>query len=163
MSSIKHQCKGIKKNGKRCEMMLNSKEYCKYHEPNNTPKDEGPMDTRFKEDCCCICTDEFKSDFRPLKECGHWVHQECVARSGKSECPVCRIKVSLGPKHKIRKVDLVSDYANRLSRDAMALNRPTIQRNSSEFEYNGFRLSFSYILGYLAWEYQINHNGLYTR
>ena len=44
---------------------------------------------------CPVCSDECKEQL----SCGHFVHQSCVARSGKSKCPVCRADVVLSEEH----------------------------------------------------------------
>jgi hypothetical protein len=40
---------------------------------------------------CLVCNDPVQWS----TPCGHSVHQECIARSGKEECPVCRAIVKL--------------------------------------------------------------------
>ena len=44
---------------------------------------------------CPVCSDECKEQL----SCGHFVHQSCVARSGKSKCPMCRADVTLSEEH----------------------------------------------------------------
>lgn len=47
---------------------------------------------------CMICTDEFTVYDKALEPCGHWVHLECVYKSGKDICPICRTKLNLTKK-----------------------------------------------------------------
>jgi len=44
-----------------------------------------------EEDLCTVCLDECKS---PLP-CNHNIHLMCIAKSGKSECPLCKANVTL--------------------------------------------------------------------
>jgi hypothetical protein len=50
---------------------------------------------KYKETVCCICLEEFPEGFSPLKPCGHYIHTECVYKSGKELCPICRVVVEL--------------------------------------------------------------------
>ena len=35
---------------------------------------------------CPVCTENINSSLN----CGHFVHKECIIKSGKNECPICR-------------------------------------------------------------------------
>lgn len=55
-------------------------DYCEQHKPRY----------RFdKPDECPICYEEMGEIPIPL-ECGHWVHRECMTKSMKPICPICR-------------------------------------------------------------------------
>jgi hypothetical protein len=42
-----------------------------------------------------VCSRGFEEDFTPLSPCGHYIHIECVVKSGEDKCPICRNKVLL--------------------------------------------------------------------
>ena len=42
-----------------------------------------------KPDECPVCLDEFDDEEEPL-ECGHWIHIECIKKSRRNRCPMCR-------------------------------------------------------------------------
>ena len=42
---------------------------------------------------CSVCIEECKT----MLDCRHRVHLECIARSGKQECPLCKQQVTLPP------------------------------------------------------------------
>jgi hypothetical protein len=44
---------------------------------------------------CCVCLEKLKNEKYPLRDCGHWIHHNCVILTGKDECPCCRGKVKL--------------------------------------------------------------------
>ena len=46
---------------------------------------------------CCICLDIMGRQFNDIG-CSsglHWAHWECLAKTGKEECPLCKEKISL--------------------------------------------------------------------
>jgi hypothetical protein len=45
---------------------------------------------RDREDCV-ICTESVK---QPIS-CGHWMHFECIMKTGKKECPLCMMTLKL--------------------------------------------------------------------
>ena len=45
---------------------------------------------------CVVCNEEC-SERTP---CGHTVHSECIAQSGKEECPMCRQRVTVSSDHR---------------------------------------------------------------
>jgi hypothetical protein len=94
-------CLGITNKGKRCnKKTLNG--YCKYHISQKDPPDE-----------CCVCTDPVQKDKKILCECNSSVHRECIVKSGKSECPVCRRTVVLKVSEKKR----MKEYAEKYRKD----------------------------------------------
>ena len=38
---------------------------------------------------CCVCLELMGRQQNNL-ECGHWIHWECVRKSGRRRCPICR-------------------------------------------------------------------------
>jgi len=51
---------------------------------------------------CCVCTDSFDEKVNPLMPCGHWIHLECIYKSGKKECPICRCELKLTPQQEAK-------------------------------------------------------------
>lgn len=47
--------------------------------------------SRFKEAECPVCFETFSEKDIPLK-CGHWIHMNCVFKSCKNICPLCKEK-----------------------------------------------------------------------
>lgn len=45
---------------------------------------------KFSETECPVCFEEFETNFTPLEPCGHFIHIECVKKTNKMECPLCR-------------------------------------------------------------------------
>lgn len=90
-------------NSNRCSHFLNKqKRYCKktifpnYNFCNTHNHHEKPLIELEKPEECTICLDEFEINEKPLK-CGHWVHRQCIVKSGKNQCPICRFTVYLKP------------------------------------------------------------------
>jgi len=80
---IGNYCKGYTKSGKKCSRKIKSdKTYCHQHlNYKNYEKNE-----------CPVCFEEIVSNV-PLS-CGHWIHKNCVIRSGKPQCPICRSQIT---------------------------------------------------------------------
>ena len=55
---------------------------------------EKPMQYLDKPDECPVCLDELDQTDLPLK-CGHYVHRDCIIKSGKTKCPICRFDIYL--------------------------------------------------------------------
>ena len=103
------QCKGITKKGLQCRLKQKSSEYCHYHiiRPQENKYDDNikilitkpsPIVNtleKYKEKECCVCLERFPDGFEPLKPCGHFIHLICVARTGKTTCPICRTELLL--------------------------------------------------------------------
>lgn len=118
-------CLGITNKGKRCnKKTLNG--YCKYHISQKDPPDEhssleehsssdecSSRDECSSSDECCVCTDPVQKDKKILCECNSSVHRECIVKSGKSECPVCRRTVVLKVSEKKR----MKEYAEKYRKD----------------------------------------------
>jgi len=82
------QCKGITLKKEQCKKKMKNREYCVLHD-----KTVIVCDDRFKEDYCPVCYEDFEKSFKPLKPCGHYVHLDCVKKTKKLECPICRKEV----------------------------------------------------------------------
>jgi hypothetical protein len=57
--------------------------------------DKKSKEVKYIEKTCSICLDDFTPDFTPLDPCGHYVHEICIKRSNKNQCPICRVNVKL--------------------------------------------------------------------
>lgn len=49
---------------------------------------------------CPICFFHFPKYYVPLSPCQHWVCPDCIIRSGKEQCPLCRTQIKIPDKHK---------------------------------------------------------------
>jgi hypothetical protein len=49
---------------------------------------------------CPICTESLAGERQPLS-CGHWVHRKCILQ-WKDECPICKAKVRLTKRERLR-------------------------------------------------------------
>lgn len=65
--------------------------YCSRHQQY-----ELPLKRIEKPDECPVCVEKFEPNDKALK-CGHWVHKQCIIKSGKSKCPICRFQIYLKP------------------------------------------------------------------
>lgn len=45
--------------------------------------------SKYKELRCPICFEEFDESFIPLYPCGHYIHQECIAKTENTVCSLC--------------------------------------------------------------------------
>lgn len=88
-----NQCLGKTKQGRQCKNKVLLGQYCFRHKERIVAKEPEKKEIakRFiaekPEDCPICCFDLHMNE--PL-ECGHWVHHECILKSGKKECPFCR-------------------------------------------------------------------------
>ena len=83
------QCSGNTKRGYRCKNMSKSN-YCHLHLKQYDDKHNCNLNIKKydKPNDCPVC-------FEPMNEhnpllCGHWVHIDCIKKSGKNKCPICR-------------------------------------------------------------------------
>jgi hypothetical protein len=73
---------------------------------------------------CFVCVLPIES---PLP-CGHFVHTECIIRSGKAQCPFCKKKIYLSKQQKsktryfLKKYEMVSNIEQSLEDGNMAAN-----------------------------------------
>lgn len=90
-----NMCRGITSRGEPCKRKTcNDNHLCNYHQ--GKPLQDKP-------DECPICLESLENMTKPL-ECGHWIHIDCVAKSMKPECPVCRKVIKL-PKKILKTID----------------------------------------------------------
>ena len=110
---MSNQCAGTTLKGIRCNVKTHSS-YCRFHKnqepppimiPVNLPQITIPkipiilppakptvIQDLQEDEICCVCTDPVNSKLTP---CGHLVHMDCVIKSGKNTCPLCRQKVRM--------------------------------------------------------------------
>jgi hypothetical protein len=69
----------------KCRKFCNSNDKCCKLHINHINTFEKPEE-------CPICIEPFQDNL-PLFPCSHWICKECVIKSGKNECPVCRTEV----------------------------------------------------------------------
>lgn len=89
---VRHQCLYIVGN-RLCKIPILEKDtmYCKRHE----------RILEREERVCCVCYVGIpKND--PILECRHCVHRECIVKSTKPECPICRRKIRFSDEEQTR-------------------------------------------------------------
>lgn len=85
----------IKKQKRCCKLNIFPRyKYCTRH-----ISEQQPLQIVDKPEECPVCIETFDEDDSPLT-CGHWVHKECIIKSGKGQCPVCRFDLYLSTKEK---------------------------------------------------------------
>ena len=62
--------------------------------PNNKPLSNNNGYKCEKPDECCVCFDTLNETDSALS-CGHYIHMECIVKSKKSTCPICREYIKL--------------------------------------------------------------------
>jgi hypothetical protein len=48
---------------------------------------------------CPVCTNTLARYHVPLNPCQHWVCPDCIIRSGKEQCPLCRSNIKVSSKN----------------------------------------------------------------
>lgn len=102
-------------------------------------KDESSED----DNDCTVCANECTNKLH----CGHLIHYECIAKSGKKECPICRKNVNLPYylEHEFRAALESKEKYLKQQQEEMSLqqarelqrqeNRPARQQNSITIRY----------------------------
>lgn len=81
------RCSYVMKNNERCPLRSqNSSKYCSKH-----------YSTYERESECPVCMGKV---YKVLRPCEHWVCKDCIIKSGKPECPICRKHVTLSKKER---------------------------------------------------------------
>jgi hypothetical protein len=71
-----------------CKMKtVDTSGYCHFHKPTVTTATDLFLEN--KPDECPVCLQSFAKNVRALS-CGHYVHHNCIVKSGVSRCPICR-------------------------------------------------------------------------
>ena len=81
-------CKGITLSGVPCNRRIKEtgKTLCHQHKV---------IFRQAKPEECIICYESLANQKRSL-DCGHWIHKQCIIKSAKAECTICRKKLNLG-------------------------------------------------------------------
>lgn len=85
--TIKQKCNNFFSNGKPCTRFALFEGKCKLHKEHKQFVEEKP-------DECPVCYETFSEKDKHLA-CGHWIHLDCVKKSMKAECPICRKPVNI--------------------------------------------------------------------
>ena len=99
-----------------CNQLTKKRVPCK-----NKPLENGscsrhqPVNEKFKDETCCVCTEGFTENFKPLYPCGHYIHIDCVCNSGKDICPMCKTPVKMTKKQKEKTLEV----KQRINRENM--------------------------------------------
>ena len=85
---------------------------------------------------CPICIEPFNRLDTFLRPCGHWVHIECIYKSGKTYCPLCRCSLWLSREDEMCMRKVVYD-------EAPGLSPPPLERigdivDSLPFDFEGY-------------------------
>jgi hypothetical protein len=97
-------------------------------DPVTKPVKESSTDSSLLEDCC-VCTDPVTKEDKIPCVCNSSVHRECVVKSGKSECPVCRRVVVLKPSEKKMMIRYFRKYRDDMAREEFRRFREEFGRN----------------------------------
>lgn len=91
------KCNGVTRKNKPCGNKVKRQgEYCRFHKPVISSAEvevRSESEKKFEEKDCCVCLESFEKGFVPLNPCGHYIHEECVYKTGTDLCPLCRDKV----------------------------------------------------------------------
>lgn len=79
-----------------CYFLVDKNRNCRHKVPfdnmecyqHREPKFERPKE-------CPICGNNYLKYWRPCQPCQHWVCPECIVRSGKRQCPFCRVQLQI--------------------------------------------------------------------
>jgi hypothetical protein len=71
---------------------------------------------------CCVCTENIYKKTKLI--CGHHIHKECIIKSGKNECPICRKNVLQSKKDK----ELCLQYKIDLRINELKENNPYLTK-----------------------------------
>lgn len=115
-------CRGITLTGEQCNRKVKSGEHCFQHA--NKFFSSKPSE-------CIICYESLANQRHALK-CGHWIHNDCIVKSAKAECPLCRCKLELC-KRDMKRIDKLAKIreAERLQEEEEEL-RENLQTHLSE-------------------------------
>lgn len=75
-------CAGTTLKGLTCKRKT-TQIFCKNHLPKWVG--DKPME-------CAVCYEPF-DEAQLILNCGHWIHDECIIKSKKAECPICRANI----------------------------------------------------------------------
>ena len=76
----------------------------KNKECSKKKSEKGNFENKKEENICIVCTENLNNNDKPCCKNKHIIHKECIIKSGKKECPLCRGKILskfLSPKENI--------------------------------------------------------------
>lgn len=86
---------------------------CKHRVENGYRKCYQHRNYKFpKPNECPICVSTLPGWCIPLRPCNHWVCWDCIIKSGKELCPLCRANIDVPQKHMI----MLQFYGEQLKR-----------------------------------------------
>lgn len=95
------------------------KRTCKHHVEKGYRKCYQHRKTKYPRPAeCPICLFTMARYFVPLNPCKHWVCPDCIVKSGKKECPLCRATIKVQSKHMI----LLRFYAEQMKKHVNDMN-----------------------------------------
>ena len=102
-------------------------------------------DRKFEEKECAVCIESFEEEFNPLNPCGHYIHEECVYKTGTNLCPICRCEVIFSEKRGRKKKE-IAKYKKQREDEIEAKNFRAAQeyKNNEELEAKNFRAAHEY-------------------
>lgn len=108
---VQKTCAHYIKQRKRCCKLsvFPNYNFCARHIHN-----QKPLQIIDKPDECPVCMEYLKHDEQSLT-CGHWVHRDCIIKSGKGQCPVCRFELYLNMKERRECTNYRQQYNNNSS------------------------------------------------
>ena len=124
------------------ENKVEEKEEEKFEEEENKVEEKEEKkfekDRKFEEKECAVCIESFEEEFNPLNPCGHYIHEECVYKTGTNLCPICRCEVIFSEKSMAE----FAKYKKQREDEIEAKNFRAAQeyKNNEEFESNIFVL-----------------------
>jgi hypothetical protein len=151
---MSNQCSGTTLKGIRCTVKTNSV-YCRFHknqDPSSVPLRVPKISVRkapikipvveeLQQEICCVCTDPINTKLTP---CGHSVHIDCVIKSGKQLCPLCRQKVRM-TKEQRRQTGEYNEKYQRENRQEQMENIQGQMENRQEQMENFFRVLIDFL------------------
>lgn len=82
---------------------------------------------------CAVCFHSLENEKHPILECGHWIHYDCIFKSNKLECPLCRTSIKIP--RKIKKIYIENIKQKKIIEKQ---NRLLEQQRLSKVLYNKF-------------------------
>jgi len=82
---------------------------------------------------CAVCFHSLSDEKHPILECGHWIHYDCIFKSNKLECPLCRTSIKIP--RKVKKLYIENIRQKKIQEEK---NRILEQQRLSKILYDKF-------------------------
>ena len=82
---------------------------------------------------CAVCFHSLENEKHPILECGHWIHYDCIFKSNKLECPLCRTSIKIP--RKVKKLYIENIKQKKIQEEK---NRLLEQQRLSKILYDKF-------------------------